>query len=227
AIWSWRFPFSRCTSGRGSGGEDSYWRRGEKSGKPQGKTREEGGGKEGGGRAPAQGGCPQARATNNLALRGAISASGGGEGGGFMGPVAAAAGGFFAMKLLVSGRRKRKARKALIEEEKKWEVTKKNDLAAINQQFNQMEAALTASLNEKAVQARGLEQFLYSLPDINEDGLITRYEFDKYMNEYKRTHPGLTDRDLPRFEDMDHNNNGHINFNEWEDYQMMAMSQMA
>ena len=39
-------------------------------------------------------------------------------------------------------------------------------------------------------------------------------QFDKYMNEYKRTHPGLTDHDLPRFEDMDHNNNGHINFHE-------------
>lgn len=39
-------------------------------------------------------------------------------------------------------------------------------------------------------------------------------QFDKYMNEYKRTHPGLTDHDLPRFEDMDHNNNGHINFGE-------------
>lgn len=39
-------------------------------------------------------------------------------------------------------------------------------------------------------------------------------QFDKYMNEYKISHPGLTDRDLPRFEDMDHNNNGHINFHE-------------
>lgn len=39
-------------------------------------------------------------------------------------------------------------------------------------------------------------------------------QFDKYMNEYKRSHPELTDHDLPRFEDMDHNNNGHINFNE-------------
>ncbi|CAN0166007.1 unnamed protein product, partial [Laminaria digitata] len=27
-------------------------------------------------------------------------------------------------------------------------------------------------------------------------------QFDKYMNEYKISHPGLTDRDLPRFEDM-------------------------
>lgn len=39
-------------------------------------------------------------------------------------------------------------------------------------------------------------------------------KFDKYMNEYKRSHPELTDLDLPRFEDMDHNNNGHINFHE-------------
>lgn len=34
------------------------------------------------------------------------------------------------------------------------------------------------------------------------------------MSEYKRSHPGLTDLDLPRFENMDHNNNGHINFHE-------------
>lgn len=39
-------------------------------------------------------------------------------------------------------------------------------------------------------------------------------QFDKYMNAYKKDHPELTDLDLPRFEDMDHNNNGHINFHE-------------
>lgn len=39
-------------------------------------------------------------------------------------------------------------------------------------------------------------------------------QFEKYMNDYKKTHPMLTDRDLPRFEDMDHNNDGHIKFQE-------------
>lgn len=36
--------------------------------------------------------------------------------------------------------------------------------------------SLTASLNEKVMQSKQLEQFLYSLPDDNQDGLITRYE---------------------------------------------------
>ena len=36
--------------------------------------------------------------------------------------------------------------------------------------------SLTASLNEKMTQAKQLEQFLYSLPDTNQDGLITRFE---------------------------------------------------
>ncbi|CAM9891017.1 unnamed protein product [Ectocarpus sp. 6 AP-2014] len=156
-----------------------------------------------------------------------MRAGGGGEGGGLMKPLAAVATSFVAMKLLFSHHRKRKGIKALEQERKKWVQMKKEDLQQINQQFNQMEASLTASLNEKVIQSKKLEQFLYSLPDTNQDGLITRFEFDKYMNEYKRAHPGLTDHDLPRFEDMDHNNNGHINFHEWEEYQMMALSQMA
>lgn len=36
--------------------------------------------------------------------------------------------------------------------------------------------SLTASLNEKVIQSKKLEQFLYSLPDTNQDGLITRFE---------------------------------------------------
>ena len=35
---------------------------------------------------------------------------------------------------------------------------------------------LAASLNEKLIQSKELEQYLYSLPDVNHDGLITRYE---------------------------------------------------
>ncbi|CAM9869747.1 unnamed protein product [Pylaiella littoralis] len=162
-----------------------------------------------------------------------MRAGGGGEGGGLMKPLAAVATSFFAMKLLFSKRRKDKGGKSLDQasrccfEMKQWNKLKKEDLQQINQQFNQMEASLTASLNEKVMQSKQLEQYLYALPDTNADGLITRFEFDKYMNEYKRSHPGLTDLDLPRFEDMDHNNNGHINFHEWEEYQLMAMNAMA
>jgi hypothetical protein len=53
-----------------------------------------------------------------------------------------------------------------------------------------------------------------------QDDLINRREFDDYMVHYKKLHPELTDRDLPRFEDMDHDRNGHINFREWEEYQI-------
>eukprot|EP00904_Undaria_pinnatifida_P012071 jgi/Undpi1/7995/HiC_scaffold_24.g10467.m1 len=155
-----------------------------------------------------------------------MRAGGGGEGGGIMKPLAAVATSFFTMKLLFSSRRKSKSNHSQVEV-KKWEMMKREDLAQINQQFNEMEATLSASLNEKLIQSKELEQYLYSLPDVNRDGLITRYEFDKYMNEYKLSHPGLTDRDLPRFEDMDHNNNGHINFHEWEEYQVMAMNSMS
>lgn len=36
--------------------------------------------------------------------------------------------------------------------------------------------SLTASLNEKVLQSKQLEQYLYALPDTNSDGLITRFE---------------------------------------------------
>lgn len=39
-----------------------------------------------------------------------------------------------------------------------------------------LQQALTLSFNEKLGHIKALEQFLYSLPDINQDGLITRFE---------------------------------------------------
>ncbi len=57
-----------------------------------------------------------------------------------------------------------------------------------------------------------LEEILYHLPDVNNDNLIDRAEFDKYMTDYKRKHPNVEDEDLPTFNDMDHNKDGQITF---------------
>lgn len=148
-------------------------------------------------------------------------------GGGLMGPLLAAATCFTASKLIFSRGRKQNARRVHEKHQAYIKGRKVEDFADIKHQFMDAEKSLSLALDEKVRQVRALEQFLYSLPDINNDGLITRFEFDKYMNQYKREHPELTDLDLPRFEDMDHNNNGHINFNEWEEYQMMAMSALG
>lgn len=43
---------------------------------------------------------------------------------------------------------------------------------------------LRASLKEKQMQAGQLEEFLYSLPDTNKDGLISRYEVSWRALEY-------------------------------------------
>ncbi len=57
-----------------------------------------------------------------------------------------------------------------------------------------------------------LEDILYHLPDVNNDDLIDRKEFDDYMVKFKKMHPNVADEDLPHFEDMDQNHDGTITF---------------
>lgn len=58
----------------------------------------------------------------------------------------------------------------------------------------------------------------FNLPDANRDGIITRYEFDTYINDYLRQNPGVTRADLPRFEDFDATRDGTVDFREWQRY---------
>ena len=63
-----------------------------------------------------------------------------------------------------------------------------------------------------------LEQVLFALPDINQDGLIDKREFDTYMQQYMLEHPDIAPSELPQFRDMDNNGNGRITLAEWRKY---------
>ncbi len=72
-----------------------------------------------------------------------------------------------------------------------------------------------------------LEDTLYHLPDVNNDNLIDRREFDDYMVKYRKMHPNLKDEDIPLFEDMDHNKDGKITFKGMAGYESRQLYHMS
>ncbi len=76
-----------------------------------------------------------------------------------------------------------------------------------------VEAAIYEELIKKGQGTiKKLEDALYHLPDVNNDDLIDRREFNDYMVKYRKRHPHLKDEDIPLFSDMDHDQDGKITF---------------
>lgn len=70
-----------------------------------------------------------------------------------------------------------------------------------------------------------LDEEEFRLPDANDDGYITRPEFEQYIKTYIRETPGATRADMPRFEDFDIDGNGRVNLKEWRNYVMEQRKQ--
>jgi hypothetical protein len=55
----------------------------------------------------------------------------------------------------------------------------------------------------------------FKQPDVDGDDMISRAEFNMYVKNYLSSYPGMTEKDYPKFEDFDHDQNGYVNFTEY------------
>jgi Ca2+-binding EF-hand superfamily protein len=63
---------------------------------------------------------------------------------------------------------------------------------------------------------RDYEEF--KAPDADNDNMISRSEFNTYVQKYLQSFPELSDKDFPKFEEFDQDNDGLVNFDEWEQF---------
>jgi hypothetical protein len=79
------------------------------------------------------------------------------------------------------------------------------------------QAAVDAGMDLSYTQSQ-LDYEEFKQPDLNNDDMITREEFNAYIRMYMQTYPHIKREDMPRFEDFDLNGDGIVSFKEWEIY---------
>lgn len=68
---------------------------------------------------------------------------------------------------------------------------------------------------EQETTERDYEEF--KAPDTNDDDMISRAEFNTYVRKYLSSFPELSEKDFPKFEEFDlDNNDGMVSFDEWQ-----------
>ncbi|KAJ1405528.1 hypothetical protein B484DRAFT_404408, partial [Ochromonadaceae sp. CCMP2298] len=75
---------------------------------------------------------------------------------------------------------------------------------------------------------RDYEEF--KAPDTDGDDMISRTEFNTYVRKYLSSFPELSEKDFPKFEEFDLNQDGIVSFAEWQQFlvqQKLAEKQKA
>lgn len=84
-----------------------------------------------------------------------------------------------------------------------------------------LQQAIKKVQDEKAKDDLQRDYDEFKQPDVDGDDRISRAEFNIYVKNYLANYPGLQEKDYPRFENFDHDNDGFINFQEYS--QQMAL----
>ncbi|CAM9871009.1 unnamed protein product [Chrysoparadoxa australica] len=79
------------------------------------------------------------------------------------------------------------------------------------------QAALDAGVDLGVTQTQ-LDYEEFKQPDVNNDDMISRAEFNQYIRSYLQAYPHIKASDIPKFEDFDLNHDGVVSFQEWERY---------
>ena len=132
-----------------------------------------------------------------------------------------------------SGRTAKKLKAKFQKEQKQLYSQYYNDVYKLSEQnqelqlyVEQLQDALrqTEAKHELESLQRDYEEF--KQPDIDGDDRISRAEFNMYVKNYLSHYPGLSEKDYPKFEDFDHDNDGYVSFQEYAQ-QMALQAQQA
>ena len=93
------------------------------------------------------------------------------------------------------------------------------ELAYVVEQYKEAIENVASEVENEKIQ-REYDEF--KQPDVDGDDRISRAEFNMYVKNYLSNYPGLEEKDYPRFEDFDHDNDGYIGFQEYA--QQMALT---
>jgi hypothetical protein len=132
-----------------------------------------------------------------------------------------------------SGRVSKKLKSKFQKEQKQLYTQYYNDVYKLTEQSQDMTSYIeqlsdtlkkTEAKHELEAMQRDYEEF--KQPDIDGDERISRAEFNMYVKNYLANYPGLTEKDYPKFEDFDHDEDGYVSFQEYSQ-QMALQAQQA
>lgn len=140
-----------------------------------------------------------------------------------------AAGGFFHSKRATAklNQKHKKEQKALYTQyyNDVYQLQQQNaELAYLAEQLKQHAKNVEEQAELEALQ-RDYDEF--KQPDIDGDDRISRAEFNHYVKNYLTNYPGLTEKDMPKFEDFDHTGDGFVNFQEYTEQMALQTKMMA
>ena len=90
----------------------------------------------------------------------------------------------------------------------------------------QLQDALQSTESKHELEALQRDYDEFKQPDIDGDDRISRAEFNMYVKNYLSHYPGLSEKDYPKFEEFDHDNDGFVSFQEYAQ-QMALQAQKA
>lgn len=135
--------------------------------------------------------------------------------------------GYFTCSKFGCGSKIKKLKKKHLHEQKELYSQYYNDVyklqehsAELYDYIAKLETALKQSEKERELDVLQRDMDEFSQPDTDGDGLISKAEFNHYVRTYLANLPGLTPADYPKWEDFDHDNNGYMSFQEYQ--QQMA-----
>lgn len=94
-----------------------------------------------------------------------------------------------------------------------YKLQEQNAELALASQKLQEDLRRLGELRETEAIQRDYEEF--KLPDVDGDDRISRAEFSSYVRNYLSNYPGLAEKDYPKFEEFDHDNDGYVSFAEY------------
>ena len=118
-----------------------------------------------------------------------------------------------------SGRTAKKLKAKFQKEQKQLYSQYYNDVYKLSEQnqelqlyVEQLQDALRQTEAKHELEALQRDYDEFKQPDIDGDDRISRAEFNMYVKNYLSHYPGLSEKDYPKFEDFDHDNDGTCDF---------------
>mmetsp|Transcript_10397 Transcript_10397/g.12059 ORF Transcript_10397/g.12059 Transcript_10397/m.12059 type:complete len:233 (-) Transcript_10397:21-719(-) len=96
------------------------------------------------------------------------------------------------------------------------------ELAYVVEQYQEAIKQIQTDVENEQLQ-RDWEEF--KQPDIDGDDSISRAEFNMYVKNYLSNYPGMTEQDYPKFDEFDHDGDGHISFQEYAQQMALVVQQ--
>jgi hypothetical protein len=125
---------------------------------------------------------------------------------------------FLGRRASKASERRYKEREARLQNALMYKNMEIQQYASVVEQLNTKNQELQTALYESESEALQRDYEEFKAPDLNNDEVISRGEFNTYIRNYMKAYPHIDPSEYPTFEDFDVNRDGLVTFDEWQEY---------